>query len=161
MTPARWQRIREVYHSALGRAPDQRAAFVTEISGSDDELRREVESLLGHAESPEALFDRPAWEAAGELLDTHAMDQARDLAGSRISHYEIIEKLGEGGMGKVYRGVDTRLGRPVAIKVVNAEFTKRFEREAKAISALNHPHICTLHDVGEHQGSPYLVMEFV
>jgi TolB-like protein/tRNA A-37 threonylcarbamoyl transferase component Bud32 len=83
------------------------------------------------------------------------------MVGKTISHYEITEKLGEGGMGVVYKARDTRLGRSVAIKVVNAEFTQRFEREARAISALNHPHICTLHDVGEHEGSPYLVMEYV
>ena len=83
------------------------------------------------------------------------------MVGKTLSHYQIVEKLGEGGMGVVYKGVDTRLGRTVAVKVVNAEFTQRFEREAKAISALNHPHICTLHDVGEHEGAPYLVMEYV
>ncbi len=83
------------------------------------------------------------------------------MVGKTISHYEVLEKLGEGGMGVVYKARDTRLGRSVAIKVVNAEFTQRFEREARAISALNHPHICTLHDVGEHEGAPYLVMEYV
>jgi len=83
------------------------------------------------------------------------------MTGQTISHYRIRGKLGEGGMGSVYRAVDTRLGRTVAIKVVNAEFTQRFEREARAIAALNHPHICTLHDVGEHDGAPFLVMEFV
>ena len=83
------------------------------------------------------------------------------MVGKTISHYEITEKLGQGGMGAVYKALDTRLGRSVAIKVVNAEFTQRFEREAKAISALNHPHICTLYDVGEHEGAPYLVMEYV
>jgi predicted Ser/Thr protein kinase len=83
------------------------------------------------------------------------------MIGRTISHYQIIEKLGEGGMGVVYKALDTRLGRSVAIKVVNTEFTQRFEREAKAISALNHPHICTLYDVGEHEGAPYLVMEYV
>ena len=83
------------------------------------------------------------------------------MIGRTISHYQVVEKLGEGGMGVVYKGIDTRLGRTVAIKVVNAQFTQRFEREAKAISALNHPHICTLYDVGEHEGAPYLVMEYV
>jgi TolB-like protein/predicted Ser/Thr protein kinase len=78
-----------------------------------------------------------------------------------ISHYRVLDKLGEGGMGSVFRAVDTRLGRTVAVKVVNAAFTQRFEREARAIAALNHPHICTLHDVGEHGGTPFLVMEFV
>ena len=97
MSPERWQRIEEAYHSALERAPDQRAAFLAEICGSDDELRREVESLLRQGESKEAFVDRPAWEAAGELLDTNTVDQTRELAGHRISHYEIVEKLGEGG----------------------------------------------------------------
>src|SRR5512147_1483711 len=83
------------------------------------------------------------------------------MVGKTISHYEITEKLGEGGMGAVYKARDTRLGRSVAIKVVNAEFTQRFEREARAISALNHPHICTLYDVGEHEGASYLVMEYL
>jgi serine/threonine protein kinase len=78
-----------------------------------------------------------------------------------ISPYRILDKLGEGGMGRVFRAVDTRLGRTVAVKVVNAAFTRRFEREARAIAALTHPHICTLHDVGEHEGAPFLVMEFV
>jgi len=81
--------------------------------------------------------------------------------GKMLDRYRVEGKLGEGGMGRVFRAVDTRLGRTVAIKIVNAEFTQRFEREARAISALNHPHICTLHDVGEHEGAPYLVMEYV
>ncbi len=83
------------------------------------------------------------------------------MVGRKISHYEILEQVGEGGMGVVYKARDTRLGRNVAIKIVNAEFTERFQREAKAIAALNHPHICTLYDVGEHEGAPYLVMEYV
>src|SRR5262245_46136669 len=81
--------------------------------------------------------------------------------GDRLGPYEIIAPLGEGGMGVVYRARDTRLDRIVALKTVNGPFSERFEREARAISALNHPHICTLHDVGEHEGSGYLVMEFV
>jgi len=161
MSPERWRQIEEVYHSALRRAPDQRVPFLDGACGEDQELRREVESLLRQGESKTALVDRPAWEAAGELLDTHTMDQASELAGHRISHYEILQKLGEGGMGVVYKARDTRLGRTVAIKVVNAEFTQRFEREARAIAALNHPHICTLYEVGEHEGAPYLVMEYV
>ena len=83
------------------------------------------------------------------------------MTGQTISHYCVLDKLGEGGMGSVYRARDTRLGRTVAIKLVNARFTQRFEREARAIAALNHPHICTLFEVGDHEGSPYLVMEYV
>src|SRR6516162_5678814 len=79
------------------------------------------------------------------------------FAGDKLGHYEITELIGKGGMGEVYRGVDTRLGRPVAIKVSAREFNDRFEREARAISALNHPNVCTLYDVGPN----YLVMELV
>ena len=97
------------------------------------------------------MLDRPAWEP----------DAARLTAGQRVSHYQIQEKLGEGGMGVVYKASDTRLGRSVALKFVKAQFSRRFEREARAVAALNHPHIATLHEVGDHQGSPYLVMELV
>ena len=82
-------------------------------------------------------------------------------SGSRLGHYELLAPLGAGGMGEVYRARDSRLGRTVAVKVVRGEFNERFEREARAISALNHPHICTLHDVGSQDGVKYLVMELV
>src|SRR5215510_13453773 len=78
-------------------------------------------------------------------------------AGTRLGHYEILAQIGEGGMGEVYRSHDPRLGRDVAVKVSAAQFTERFEREARAVAALNHPHICTLHDVGPN----YLVMEYI
>jgi len=81
--------------------------------------------------------------------------------GSRIGPYEIVAPLGAGGMGEVWKARDTRLDRLVAVKTIHAPFTERFEREARAISALNHPHICTLYDVGEHEGTGYLVMELV
>ena len=77
--------------------------------------------------------------------------------GAKLGPYEILAQIGAGGMGEVYRAKDTRLGRTVAIKVLNKEHMQRFEREARAIAALNHPHICTLHDVGP----DYLVMEYV
>src|SRR6186997_396461 len=82
-------------------------------------------------------------------------------AGARLGPYEILETAGAGGMGDVFRARDVRLERQVAVKTIKGAFTERFEREAKAISALNHPHICTLYDVGHHEGSGYLVMEYI
>ena len=81
--------------------------------------------------------------------------------GARLGPYEISEAVGEGGMGDVYRAHDTRLDRDVAVKTIKGPFSERFEREARAISALNHPNICTLYDVGQHEGSGYLVMEYI
>ena len=167
MSPERWRRIEDVYHSALERAPDQRAAFLAKACGGDDELRREVESLLRQGDSPEALVDRPAWEAAGELLETHTVDPARDLAGRRISHYEILEKLGEGGMGVVYKARDSHLNRFVALKVLppekvaDPERKRRFVQEARAASALNHPNIVTIHDIDQSDGIDFIAMEYV
>ena len=82
-------------------------------------------------------------------------------SGTRLGPYEILGVAGSGGMGDVYRAHDVRLQRDIALKTLKGPFTERFEREARAISALNHPNICTLHDVGQHEGSGYLVMEFI
>ena len=82
-------------------------------------------------------------------------------SGTRLGPYEVTGDLGSGGMGEVYRARDTRLDREVALKTIRGPFTDRFEREARAISSLNHPNICTLYDVGQHEGSGYLVMEYV
>ena len=87
--------------------------------------------------------------------------EKRAVVGRTISHYQIVEKLGEGGMGVVWKARDTRLKRAVVLKFIKHQFSERFEREARAIAALNHPHICTLYDVGQHEGEPYLVMEHV
>ena len=150
MDPARWRRVEEIYQVAAERKPEERAAFLVMACAGDEDLRREVESLLARP-SADGMLDRPAWEP----------DAARLTAGQRVSHYQIQEKLGEGGMGVVYKASDTRLGRSVALKFVKAQFSRRFEREARAVAALNHPHIATLHEVGDHQSLPYLVMELV
>jgi serine/threonine protein kinase/tetratricopeptide (TPR) repeat protein len=150
MDPARWKRVEEIYQAAAERKPEERAAFLAAASAGDEDLRREVESLLAQS-SGDGMLDRPAREP----------DAARLTAGQQVSHYQIQEKLGEGGMGVVYKASDTRLGRSVALKFVKAQFGHRWEREARAVAALNHPHIATLYEVGEHEGSPYLVMELV
>src|SRR2546428_4105692 len=153
MDPERWRQIEGLYHSALEQEAPQRGAFLAKTCSEDDELRREVESLLAQGGSTGALVDRSAWKAGAELADTATL-----LApGARLGPYQVLGSLGQGGMGKVYRAVDTRLDRAVAIKISAEQFSARFEREARAISSLNHPHICTLYDVG----SNYLAMELV
>jgi serine/threonine protein kinase len=145
MTSERWHQIKALYHAALEREPSQRGVFLAEACAEDAELHGEVESLLAQDSSKTGTLDKPAW--AGLALSISP--------GTQLGPYKIEEPLGEGGMGAVFRGVDTRLGRSVAVKTSHEQFSARFEREARAISALNHPHICTLYDVGPN----YLVME--
>src|SRR6516164_7370505 len=147
-----WRRVEEVYHEALEHRPESRAAFVTAACGVDSSLRREVESLLA-ADGADALVDQPAMDIAAELLD----DGAPLAPGTELGPYRIENLIGSGGMGRVYRAGDTRLNRTVAIKISKQGFGERFEREARAVAALNHPHICQLYDVGPN----YLVMESV
>src|SRR4051812_1251243 len=144
MSPERLRQIEELYHSAR-----ERGAAV--LMDADPELRHEVEKLLAQdSESGAKLLD----QSAANLL--MGMAGERVEVGSDLGPYKIRALLGEGGMGQVFRATDTRLGRSVAIKVLK-EWTGRFEKESRAIAALNHPNICTLHDVGPN----YLVMELI
>jgi eukaryotic-like serine/threonine-protein kinase len=163
MDAERWQRVAHLYDSVLGLAPGERGAFLAAAAGDDDGLRREVESLLEHDSMP-MLIDVPMLATAAAMLD----DGASDLnAGALLGPYRIDFLLGAGGMGQVYRATDTRLNRTVALKILprefasNVHFRARFEREAHAIAALSHPHICTLHDIGQHDGVDFLVMEYL
>jgi serine/threonine protein kinase/Flp pilus assembly protein TadD len=140
MDPDRWQKIERLYHLALEQGPAHQNRLLADACQDDADLRKEVELLLAQREAD----DLPATTT---LL----------TPGARLGPYQIAGLLGEGGMGKVYRGLDTRLGRAVAIKISAEQFSKRFEHEARAISALNHPHICTLYDVGPN----YMVTELV
>jgi len=157
MTPSRWQEIERVYNRALERTPRERAAFLAEVCREDAELGREVESLLAQESlKPGAFWDRPAWD--GDTGQGGADSTVTVLTpGTQLGPYRIEASIGKGGMGEVFSAVDTRLGRKVAIKTSNKQFDARFEREARAISSLNHPHICTLYDVGP----SYLVMELL
>src|SRR5258708_26913446 len=160
MNEERLRQIEELYHSAREREPGERSAFLAEACQVDGELRRKVELLLAHdvsndGTSGDKILDRPAWEAAPSLLGEPG--KARVTPGAQIGPYKIAAALGAGGMGEVYRAVDTRLKRTVAIKVAKENFGERFEREARAIAALNHPNICTLYDVGPN----YLGMELI
>jgi eukaryotic-like serine/threonine-protein kinase len=151
MTPDQLRQIEELYHTARERSSAERAALLAQ---ADPELRREVESLLAQP-SGSGFLDRPAIQAGTPFLEDSAV--TRFTPGACLGRYRIEGKLGEGGMGEVYRASDTRLGRAVAVKTTHERFSARFEGEARAISSLNHPNICTLFDVGPN----YLVMELV
>jgi len=144
----RWQQIESVFQAALQQAPAERDAYVREACRNDSDLRRQVASLLeNHREDSESW----AAAAAAKLI----AGPASLVPGQRLGPYEILSPIGAGGMGKVYRARDTRLKRDVAIKVCAAQFSERFEREARVIASLNHPNICQLYDVGPN----FLVME--
>jgi Flp pilus assembly protein TadD len=149
MTPERFQQIEELYHAAREKTGARREVLLAQAT---PEMRREIEELLAQTES--GFLARPAARIAAEQGDATATALT---AGACLGPYRIESKLGQGGMGEVFRAVDTRLGRAVAVKVSHERFSDRFEREARAIAALNHPHICTLHDVGP----DYLVMEYL
>ncbi len=151
MTSERWRKIEALYHAAQERGSAERGAFLAGACGSDDDLKREVEFLLDQ-ESDGNILDSPASELLAESMLAKSLS-----GGDKLGPYEIIARIGAGGMGTVYTARDTRVGRTVAIKMSAAQFSGRFEREARAIAALNHPHICTLYDVGAN----YLVMEYV
>jgi serine/threonine protein kinase len=138
-----WQQVDTLYHAALERPAGERAVFLNEAC-PDLDIRREVESLLDFDPVDGSTFDHPAWEK-------------RLAPGERLGPYQIVGRVGAGGMGEVWKARDTRLGRDVAIKVCAERFSGRFRREAQAIAALNHPHICTLFDVG----ADCLVMEYI
>jgi eukaryotic-like serine/threonine-protein kinase len=155
MDQHRWQRIERLYHSALERDPEQRSSFLAQECRNDEDLRREVESLLKENSPAERLLDRPAVERAGSFLDETS--DSGFAAGTQLGPYQLLGPLGMGGMGRVYQARDGRLGRNVAIKVSHERFSQRFTREARAIAQLSHSNICTLYDIGPN----YLVMECV
>jgi Tol biopolymer transport system component len=152
MTPERWQAIERILLDALNRPEASRSFFVKQACGDDQDLAREVLEMLAAHEVTSPLLDRPAWSPISEATRSMVLE-----AGSKLGPYQLGAPLGAGGMGTVYEAEDTRLGRKVAIKISHAEYSERFQREARAIAALNHPNICTLHDVGPN----YLVMELV
>jgi tetratricopeptide (TPR) repeat protein len=168
MKPERWEKVEHLYHAALECAPGERGALLDKACAGDEDLRREVESLLAYDEQAQAFIATPPDEIAAEML---AAEQTHSMIGSILDHYRILSHLGRGGMGEVYLAQDARLGRKVAVKLLAAEFTanadrvQRFKREACTASALNHPNILTIHEIGEatmeSDGAHYIVSEFV
>jgi len=148
MTNERWLRVKGIYHAACDLAPGERVGYLGEACGADADLRREVESLLAEDGSRAAILDGAANTSPAVVTMS---------SGTRLGPYRIEASIGKGGMGEVWRARDTRLNRDVAVKISAEQFTDRFEREARAIAALNHSNICTLYDIGPN----YLVMELV
>jgi len=156
--------VERLYHDALVQPVERRAAFLMEACAGDEELRREVESLLAQDASADAVFTRGAAVAAAGLASDG--DQSV-LSGRRLGAYQILTPIGAGGMGEVYRARDTKLGREVAIKILPRLFTKdperlrRFEREARVLASLNHPNIAAIYGAENVDGVPALVLELV
>jgi Tol biopolymer transport system component/tRNA A-37 threonylcarbamoyl transferase component Bud32 len=168
VTPERLSQIQELYHSAREREPDGRERFLALACKDDEDLRREVESLLAAEASGNCFLDEPVMRrAAGLLASAQSKSEFRFGPGLELGPYAIQSRLGAGGMGEVYRAKDKRLQRTVAVKVLPRRLAdtpglrQRLEREAKAISSLNHPQICTLYDIGREGDVDYLVMEFL
>ena len=162
--PTRLQRLEDVVHAALERAPGERGAFVALLCGDDLTLRHEVEALLAHAQTAEGFLATPFAAVAARVLDEGS---SGFMAGRQVASYTMGACLGTGGMGEVYRARDTKLEREVAIKILPHTFTnnperlRRFEREARMLAALNHPHIAGIYGVENIDGNQALILELV
>jgi serine/threonine protein kinase len=163
MDRERWQQVDRICAFALRRQHDERAAFLDSECGDDEELRKEVDSIIAHAQAGDFLERTAAAEAARLVAGI----PGSSLVGHAIDAYKILKPLGVGGMGEIYLARDARLNRPVALKLLSAHFTKeedrvrRFRQEALAASAVNHPNILTIHEVGEWNGRNYIATEYV
>src|ERR1051325_4508398 len=164
MTAERWEQVKQLFQAALERGPMERSAFLKSACGDDEELRREAESLLIAHELPANMMDQGLPQLAATLMES---PQGHSLIGRNLSHYQITREIGRGGMGEVYLALDARLSRPVAIKLLPPSFihdpdrVRRFQQEARAASALNHPNIVTIYEVAESEGLRFIVSEFV
>ncbi len=164
MTPERWQQVEDVLQAALDRPVQERAAYLDEACGDDEELKDEAAQLLTAHDEAGDFIEQPAIVTDARVLIGNASGVN---IGRVIGPYRIIEELGTGGMGEVYLAQDTRLARLVALKLLHSFFAsddarlRRFQREARAASALNHPNILTIHDVGESEGVHFIATEFI
>src|SRR5262245_45359195 len=162
MSPERWQQIKQVFQSALERQPTERSAFLAQACSHDALLRSEVESLIASHNQAGDSIQAVAVEAATEMLE-----RSDPIIGKQIGHYSVTRSLGQGGMGEVFLAQDTTLGRNVALKLLRSDLTqneervRRFRHEARAASALNHPNILTIHEIGQDGPLHFIATEYV
>jgi serine/threonine protein kinase/Tfp pilus assembly protein PilF len=160
LTSERWRQVKEIFQAAVELPAAEREAYLTDICAGDSSLLTEVESLIAAHDEPGSFLDTPAFDLAKESA-------ADALLGKSLGRYRILSLLGRGGMGEIYKAKDTTLGRDVAIKVLSSGFSidrdrlHRFEQEARAASALNHPNIITIHEFGQEEGVHFIVSEFI
>jgi serine/threonine protein kinase len=164
MDSEHWRRVDRLFQAALEIDPNEREAFLDQKCTGDDSLRREVESLLDYDRQGLSLIDAPVLDLVASLLGNNAPELS---AGQHIGHYKILNLLGAGGMGEVYLAHDTSLGRKIALKLLPSDFTiddervRRFQQEARAASALNHPNILTIYEIGRFDNRPFMATEFI
>jgi serine/threonine protein kinase/tetratricopeptide (TPR) repeat protein len=164
MADEKWQRVREVFDAALSRKPEERQNFINESCGQDKSLLAEVESLLSSHDGAKTFMEKPAVAKVAGMIEAEMKHLER---GQSFGRYEIIEQIGEGGMAEVYLAKDTRLERKLALKILpgsvaqDRERMQRFVREAKSASALNHPNIITIYEIGETDNTHFIAIEYV
>ena len=165
ITHERWQRIKEIFISAQARPPAERSDYLNEVCQDDPSVREEVETLLAADADNDDFLSSPAYEFVEGIL---AGEPSEFLAGQKIGRFEILCSLGVGGMGQIYLAHDENLGRKIALKLISRDFAAdphrvhRFEQEARAASALNHPNVCVIHDVGKTEtGRHFIAMEHI
>ena len=163
MDAEQWARVRAILHRALELAPDLRPGYLDEACAGNAHLREEVESLIAASERS-AFIDRPALAPDAPTLTIEQTPPALLQSGQTVAHYQVVEKIGEGGMGEVYKVIDKRLDRLAALKVIShahGHEKQRFAREAKAASALNHPNIVTIYEFNTESGLDFIAMEYI
>src|SRR6266478_7742976 len=165
MKPERWQKLDELFHAALELDGEARVAFLAKARDSDAELGRELESMLAHHHEAKSFMESPAYAVEAEAIVAH--DDSSTLIGKTVGRSEIRATLGAGGMGEVYLARDTRLHRKVALKILPAELAsnqdrmRRFEQEATAAAALNHPHIAHIYEIGQSESTHFIAIEHI